>query len=339
MMPEIIIWGIGERARMYLEDGFFNKCSIKCFVDSAHAGTGFWGKKVRHPETLPDLMGENTYLVICNRFFSEIYTQCLDMGIERGKIVFTDWIEEPFVDCDMGLVRMLEPRLVGKMEQNRYRLMTMNEKDVSDRNRQVGQGKYAHPMYMHDYFRYRSFEYVAEMIDEDRVQGSVAELGVFRGCFSSLINQKFPGRKLYLFDTFDGFDKEELERETKKGRSDDMFARYHADTSVERMLGNLPSPGQCRVCKGLFPKSITGDAAAETYAFVSIDVDFEDSIYEGLRFFYPRLNDGGVIFLHDYNSAFLSGVKISVKRYERELGHTLKKVPLADRAGTLVIMK
>lgn len=34
-----------------------------------------------------------------------------------------------------------------------------------------------------------------------------------------------------------------------------------------------------------FPKSITEEASQERYAFVSIDVDFEDSMFEGLKFF------------------------------------------------------
>ena len=59
----------------------------------------------------------------------------------------------------------------------------------------------------------------------------------------------------------------------------------------------------------------------------------------GLEFFYPRLAEGGVIFLHDYNSAFLGGVKQAVKRYEKKVGSRLKKVPFADRAGTIVIVK
>ena len=123
------------------------------------------------------------------------------------------------------------------------------------------------------------------------------------------------------------------------GRCNEMFVQYHADTSVKRMVDNLPFPQQCKICKGFFPESITEEAAKESYAFVSIDVDFEDSIYEGLNFFYPKLNEGGVIFLHDYNSVFLSGVKSAVKRYEDSLGYQLRKVPFADRAGTLVIMK
>ncbi len=339
MTPEIIIWGIGDRTKLYLRNGYFEKCKIKGFVDSLHGGEAFWGKEVWNPGQLPRLMQENTYLVICNWFLGEIYDQCLDMGIDRKKIVFTDWIEESFAKCDMELIQRIEPRLIEKLKQNRYKLIAMNEKDAVDSGRLVGNEKYANPIYMHDYFRYRSFEYAAELLEEEHVRGAVAELGVFRGYFSSLINQKFPDRKLYLFDTFEGFDKEETDKEAKKGRCDEMFVRFHADTSVGRMLANLPFPEQCQICKGFFPRSVTKEVEKESFAFVSIDVDFEDSIYEGLDFFYPRMNCGGIIFLHDYNSAFLPGVKTAVKRYEQKIGCMLRKVPLADRAGTLVIMK
>lgn len=77
----------------------------------------------------------------------------------------------------------------------------------------------------------------------------------------------------------------------------------------------------------------------ERFAFVSVDVDFEGSILESLRYFYPRLNSGGAIFLHGYNNSGLKGVKTAVRRYEKELNVFLAKVPIADEGGTLVIMK
>lgn len=335
----IIIWGIGDRTKMYLKNGFFTNCDIKGYVDSAKAGVGFNGKMVYSVKELPKQMESTDYLVICNRFFSEIYKTCLTLGIGGEKIIYTDWIDEPFVPYDMDAVRTVEPKLLRELGLNRYKLIEMNEKDPSDGSRQVGRGKFAGPVYMGDYFRYRSFEYMAELLEEDGIEGAVSELGVFRGDFSALLNQKLPQRKLYLFDTFEGFDRTEIDRETELGRCDEMFAQYHTETSVERMLGNLPFPEQAAVCRGLFPASVTKEAEEETYAFVSIDVDFEDSIYEGLKFFYPRLSSGGVIFLHDYNSAFLGGVKNAVKKYEDELGRKLKKVPFADRAGTLVIIR
>jgi O-methyltransferase len=50
-----------------------------------------------------------------------------------------------------------------------------------------------------------SLELVAHEIYENNVIGEVAELGVYRGDFASIINALFPDRKLYLFDTFRGF--------------------------------------------------------------------------------------------------------------------------------------
>lgn len=89
---------------------------------------------------------------------------------------------------------------------------------------------------------------------------------------------------------------------------------------------------------GLFPESAKGLESKE-FAFVSIDVDLEQSILEALRFFYPRLNSGGAMFVHDYNNRFLEGVKEAVKKYEKEIGQYLVKVPIADEGGTLIILK
>ena len=88
--------------------------------------------------------------------------------------------------------------------------------------------------------------------------------------------------------------------------------------------------------KGYFPESLNG--LEEQFAFVSIDVDFEDSIYDGLTYFYPRLMEGGYIFIHDYNSLKLKGVKRAVERYEAEFGK-ICKVPIPDINGTVIITK
>lgn len=80
------------------------------------------------------------------------------------------------------------------------------------------------------------------------------------------------------------------------------------------------------------------DGLEEQFAFVSIDVDFEESIYEGLKYFYPRLTSGGYIFVHDYNSSLL-GVEKAVDWFERDCGESLCKMPLCDANGTMVVMR
>lgn len=188
----------------------------------------------------------------------------------------------------------------------------------------------------YDYVRINTFELVADEIEKKNLDGAVAELGVYRGDFAQYINFKFKDRKLYLFDTFQGFNENESRTQIEMGYADQQFADSFKDTSETLVLSKMTYPEQCIIKKGLFPESL--DGLEEKFAFVSIDVDYEDSIFEGMRYFYPRLVSGGYIFIHDYNDIWLGGVKKAVERYERQFGE-LKKVPIADGSGTLVIVK
>lgn len=339
MKKSIIIWGIGERAQYFMKYGYFNNCEIIAFIDTHKYGVSYNHIPVYAPAKIEELSEKADYVLIVTQFFSEVYAQCLSYQVPREKILPTDYVNEPFIYCDMDVIHSLSELLYNDMMINQYRLIKVNERDPIDKDRLIGKEEFNHNHYISDYFRYRTFEFVASQIREENIPGETAELGVFRGVFSTLINHKFPDKKLYLFDTFEGFLKEEAERETKLGRCDERFSDFHTNTSVERMMKNMRIPEQCIVCKGFFPQSVTRNAECESYAFVSIDVDFEDSMYEGLKFFYPRLSEGGFMFLHDYNSSFLGGVKKAVVRYEADMGIKLKKVPMADRAGTLVIIK
>ncbi|MDR3334041.1 MAG: TylF/MycF family methyltransferase [Treponema sp.] len=59
-----------------------------------------------------------------------------------------------------------------------------------------------------DHVRHSSLRLITEEIRERNIEGAVAELGVFKGDFAKRLNIAFPDRKLYLFDTFDGFDEQ-----------------------------------------------------------------------------------------------------------------------------------
>jgi len=339
MKKKIVLWGLGERLNRYMKFDYFSNCEIQAFIDTYKKEGIFYGRQVYAPDVLPQLIDEIDYLVIATQYFSEIYNLCMQMHIPKEKIILTDIVNEDMFHVDLDVINAISPLLYKSMRVNQYRFIKMNGADSFDENRLIGNGKYARFSYMSDYFRFRTFEFVAEEIIQNHVEGDLAEFGVFRGAFSSLISEKFHNRKIFLFDTFEGFDKEEAQREAELGHSDKEFEYAHTRTSEEMVLANMPYPKQCIICKGLFPQSITNWAEQTRYAFVSIDVDFEDSIYEGIKFFYQRLNEGGYIFIHDYINPYLKGVKKAVRRYEREENTVLKKVPLADWAGTLVIVK
>lgn len=74
---------------------------------------------------------------------------------------------------------------------------------------------------MNDYVRFKTDLVTAEL--DNSLEGDVAELGVFKGDFAKHINRKFPDRKLYPFDTFEGFDEKEAENELAKGHCTESF--------------------------------------------------------------------------------------------------------------------
>lgn len=338
-MTRIILWGIGERTKYYLNLKYFSECSIVGFV-CAEAGIGsFNDMPVLKKEDLIDNKLDYNYLVIANEFYEEILEECKKIGVDSSKIVMTDNIPlEPYKTYYHRL-QNVSNELFCLLEKTPYILVKRNEYDIIDEDICIGKGKYARSIYMQDYCRFRTFEYIGKEIMRKGLPGAVAELGVFRGHFSSLINELFRDRKIYLFDTFEGFDEAEANAELEKGQCEERFILEHKDTSVERMLRNLPFPDKAVVCQGFFPESVTEDAQNEEYAFVSIDVDFEESMYQGIKFFYPRMVKGGVLFIHDYNTYFLGGIKEAVYRYEKDSQESLCAIPIADRAGTLIIVK
>ncbi|MGN0702868.1 MAG: TylF/MycF/NovP-related O-methyltransferase [Lentihominibacter sp.] len=178
--------------------------------------------------------------------------------------------------------------------------------------------------------------------------GAVAELGVYKGDTAVLLNGLFPDRKLYLFDTFEGFDERDIAAEQQgsdvhpDGRLSYAKAGDFGDTSVEGVLARMPYPDRCIVRKGYFPET-AADISDSEFAFVSIDPDLYGPALAGLRFFYERLNPGGAIVLHDYNNLQFEGIKKAVAEFEEELAAAgqppLKLVPLGDLHGSCVIVK
>ena len=171
------------------------------------------------------------------------------------------------------------------------------------------------------------------MKEERNVLGAVAELGVFQGRSAALLNQLFPDRTLYLFDTFTGFDERDLKVEWTNRYS--KAKMEFANTSVEAVLGRMPHPEKCVVRKGYFPA--TAEGLEDTFAFVSIDTDLYQPIYDGLQYFYPRISAGGCIFVHDYNHKKFAGAKAAVCQFSNDTGKAF--LPIPDTAGSVVIQK
>jgi len=184
-----------------------------------------------------------------------------------------------------------------------------------------------------DYIRLSTLELVAKEINTRKLQGNVAELGVYKGGFAKLINAYFPDRSLYLFDTFEGFDRRDVAIEKSKGFS--TASQDFSNTSVESVLKVMPYPEKCIPKVGFFPE--TAQEVTGQFVFVSLDADLYDPIFNGLKFFYPKLVSGGYIFIHDFNNDDYKGARKAVEQFCEE--EHINFLPLPDLCGTAIITK
>ena len=198
-----------------------------------------------------------------------------------------------------------------------------------------------------DYVRYRTIELLAEEIRRAQVAGDIAEAGVDYGDCSWIINAAFPDRHMYLYDTFRGFDKRDVELETEKKYTSKAFyesANYFlresfqtAEDQIAYVKSRLPHPENATFRAGYFPETAEGEKDCR-FAFVSLDMDLYQPILNGILFFWPRLNEGGFIMIHDYNHREFQGIKDAVKKAEEELGK-IPRMPIPDQGGTVVLIK
>ncbi len=185
-----------------------------------------------------------------------------------------------------------------------------------------------------DYVKIGLLELFAKEIYEKNISGAVAELGVYKGGFAKYINQAFPDKQFYLFDTFEGFDGKDISREKELGFKN--TEQDFSDTSIEMVLSKMQYKQQCVVKKGTFPDSSFG-LEDTSFCFVSIDADLYEPIYQGLKFFYPRLKSGGYIIVDDYNNSLYKGAKEAIRQFCTE--ERISFVPIPDIGGGVIICK
>ncbi len=170
-------------------------------------------------------------------------------------------------------------------------------------------------------------------LQEDKVPGAFAELGVWRGNSAKVLRHLAPDRKLYLLDTFEGFS-------TKDTATDPSHAHHSgfADTTLDRVKNFVGINDNTVYCPGYFPDTASMIPPSEKFAFVHLDCDLEAPIRAGLDYFYPRMNRGGMIFVHDYESGGAwPGVKKAVDEFLADKPESLVVMP--DKSGTAIFRK
>ena len=155
--------------------------------------------------------------------------------------------------------------------------------------------------------------------------------------FAQEINRYFPDRTLFLFDTFEGFDRRDVDVELHGGLSQ-VTEKYYGETSVDLVFNRLPHKEKAVIRKGYFPETAQG-LEDERFLFVNLDFDLYLPILAGLRFFYPRMVEGGVILVHDYFTQFYHGVGKAVKEFAQENAGTFLMAPIGDGISIAIYRK
>ena len=154
-------------------------------------------------------------------------------------------------------------------------------------------------------------------------EGSFAEVGVFQGGSAKLICEIKKEKEFFLFDTFTGL-KEVSDVDTHFGEKhwhDDEFS----NTSIESVKELLSKYDNVHIIKGNFPES-GGEIIEKKFCFVHLDVDLYKSTIDALRFFFPKMVQGGIILIHDFHS---DGIQKAFEEFKNE-----NKIQLIELTGS-----
>jgi len=186
---------------------------------------------------------------------------------------------------------------------------------------------------VHSKARVLFLESLGKFFDKSDIAGCVAEGGVFQGEFATEINRVFPKSKLYLFDTFSGFDSRDTDFDKQANFS--KFEEGHLNlTSEDMVTSKLAYPENCIICKGYFPE--TTIEIDEVFCFVNLDFDLYQPTLAGLEYFIPRMVKDGVILVHDYFSDGYKGVEQAIKDFEAKAGK-LRLCPIGDGISIAIL--
>ena len=172
---------------------------------------------------------------------------------------------------------------------------------------------------------------LADLYEELNIQGAVAEVGVFAGDFAKYINEYFPDRTCYLFDTFEGFDIRDIEKESDSSSA--SVGEYN-NISVEVVIKKMPYPDKVEIYKGYFPQS--AEHVNDKFCFVNLDLDLYELTYQGLKFFSDKMIQNGCILVNDYFAVNFKGPKMAVDQFIKESNNKFRITPIGDGISILI---
>ncbi len=153
-----------------------------------------------------------------------------------------------------------------------------------------------------------------------KINGDIAEVGCYRGGSAKLICEAKGNKTLHLFDTFEGLPDLCPYDDSKRFKKGQYSAPLKAVRNYLKKYSNV------LFYKGLFP-STAEPIKNKKFSFVHLDVDLYESTLACIKFFYPRMNKGGIIISHDYICA--PGVRKAFDEFFKD-----KPEPIIEMSGS-----
>ena len=165
----------------------------------------------------------------------------------------------------------------------------------------------------------------------ENVPGDTAECGVYKGAGSYLICKFNQGsnlfkRKHYMFDSFEGLS-EPTGLDGVFWKKGDLFC---PEDIVKKNLSDFTD---ISFHKGWVPQRFN-EIAHLNFSFVHIDLDLYRPTLESFKFFYPRMNNGGVIICDDYGFTSCLGATKAADQFLADKKE--KMISLSGGGGFLI---
>ena len=163
------------------------------------------------------------------------------------------------------------------------------------------------------------------------LEGDIVELGVASGdtlVFWGQLNDSFGNKKKILaYDTFEGFPKGSIHDGAFNQKKKNSYKNYTIDFVKDKLNKYNINTDYIKLIKGRVPESLEGNHV-DKVSLVNLDFDIHEPISESLNFFYPRLENEGIILLDEYDfhdeSIKWPGAKKSIDKFCMENDIKLK---------------
>lgn len=164
-----------------------------------------------------------------------------------------------------------------------------------------------------------------------RLSGDFVECGVNKAHCSTAImtylnwNKSHGSRKYYLMDTFCGLVDSLVSEEEKALGRVEMFKDYYSEC-YEIAKKNVEEFNDVVFIRGPIPDTLQ-ENPSQQIAFMHIDMNCAAPEVAAVRYFWPKIQTGGVVVLDDYAYHGYRPQKEAMDALGKELGFTVASLP------------